>query len=513
MSKPKAPPAPDYVGAAQAQGAANVDAARVSAKLSNPNIINPYGKQTVTYGGEKVFDQAAYDKAMQDFNSGSFQTAKNFDAQKYLDEHPDVMADKKYGGGDAQKAYQHYMDWGKQGGWEGYWKAPDKSMFTTDSDPDKVTVQQELSPEQQKLFEQDNRISQGLGDLAEGGIGRVGQMLGTSFDMSKIPGMVESVNARYTDPRTGEITKNIGNTNASVQAGIDPRFDQTGDQVQEALYRKQTRMLDPQYQQSEADMAARLANQGIMQGSEAYQREMDNFARNRDSAYADARDRAILASGQEQSRLNDMGMSRAVLNNSAQGQEFDQLSTRAGFNNQAVGQMFGQELGANNQNFNQDMASANFANQARQNAIQEQTFLRQLPLNEINALRSGSQVTMPQFQGYSGQQVGAAPIFGATQAQGQWDQGAYNARAAQSGNMMNGLFSLGSAALLSDVRAKENIRRVGYTDSGLPVYTYNYIGGNVRHMGVMAQEVEKVDPSAVVAHPSGLKMVDYSKVK
>jgi len=47
---PSPPPAPDYVGAAQAQGAGNLEAARATAKLSNPNIINPYGTQTVQYG-------------------------------------------------------------------------------------------------------------------------------------------------------------------------------------------------------------------------------------------------------------------------------------------------------------------------------------------------------------------------------------------------------------------------------------------------------------------------------
>ena len=45
-----APPTPDFAGAATAQGAANVEAARASAKLSNPNIIGPYGTQTVSYG-------------------------------------------------------------------------------------------------------------------------------------------------------------------------------------------------------------------------------------------------------------------------------------------------------------------------------------------------------------------------------------------------------------------------------------------------------------------------------
>lgn len=50
MCAPSPPPAPDYAGAATAQGEANIDAARATAKLSNPNVINPYGTQTVTYG-------------------------------------------------------------------------------------------------------------------------------------------------------------------------------------------------------------------------------------------------------------------------------------------------------------------------------------------------------------------------------------------------------------------------------------------------------------------------------
>ena len=51
-SAPSPPPAPDYVGAAQAQGVANVEAARATAKLGNPNVYSPYGTQTVTYEGD-----------------------------------------------------------------------------------------------------------------------------------------------------------------------------------------------------------------------------------------------------------------------------------------------------------------------------------------------------------------------------------------------------------------------------------------------------------------------------
>lgn len=52
--KSSQPAPPDYVGAAQAQGAANKDAAIATAQLSNPNITNPYGTQTVTYKNDPV---------------------------------------------------------------------------------------------------------------------------------------------------------------------------------------------------------------------------------------------------------------------------------------------------------------------------------------------------------------------------------------------------------------------------------------------------------------------------
>ena len=47
-----APPTPDYAGAAVAQGAANTEAARATAKLSNPNMYTPYGTSLVSYEGD-----------------------------------------------------------------------------------------------------------------------------------------------------------------------------------------------------------------------------------------------------------------------------------------------------------------------------------------------------------------------------------------------------------------------------------------------------------------------------
>jgi hypothetical protein len=56
MGKPSAPPAPDYAAAATAQGVANQKAAQQTAVLNNPNIISPYGNQTVTYDSAGGYD-------------------------------------------------------------------------------------------------------------------------------------------------------------------------------------------------------------------------------------------------------------------------------------------------------------------------------------------------------------------------------------------------------------------------------------------------------------------------
>src|SRR5574337_1772808 len=52
---PSPPPAPDYAGAAQQQGQANIDAARVQSRMNNPNVYTPYGNQTVTWYGDTPY--------------------------------------------------------------------------------------------------------------------------------------------------------------------------------------------------------------------------------------------------------------------------------------------------------------------------------------------------------------------------------------------------------------------------------------------------------------------------
>jgi endosialidase-like protein len=72
---------------------------------------------------------------------------------------------------------------------------------------------------------------------------------------------------------------------------------------------------------------------------------------------------------------------------------------------------------------------------------------------------------------------------------------------------------LSSLATLSDERAKDDIEKVGELFDGTNVYRYRYKGSPRHEIGLIAQEVERDTPSAVVHDFAGTKLkgVDYRK--
>lgn len=180
---------------------------------------------------------------------------------------------------------------------------------------------------------------------------------------------------------------------------------------------------------------------------------------------------------------------------------------------QAALQGINLDTSANAQGYNQALQGAQFGNTAQQQALAQAIQQRQMPLNEITALMSGSQIQNPQFQAYQGSNVAAAPIFGATQAQGQAEQNTYNQQVASQNANTAGLFSLagaGAKAYFSDARLKSNIVKVGDHPLGIGIYEYDIFGN--RERGVMAQELMQVMPDAVHQHPNGYFMVDYGRL-
>lgn len=139
----------------------------------------------------------------------------------------------------------------------------------------------------------------------------------------------------------------------------------------------------------------------------------------------------------------------------------------------------------------------------RGQAFTEALTERNQPIQELSALMSGSQVSMPTFGATPQTGVGGVDYSGLVSDK-------YKADTAAAGAMNGGLFGLlgTGLSLFSDKRLKTDIRRVGQTDGGTPLYAYRYIWGGPVQIGVMAQDV----PEAAELDPSGYLRVNYDRV-
>ena len=329
MCAPSPPPAPDYTAAANATAEGNLDAARLAAKSNRVNQYTPYGSVEYYNPTSNNFNQAAYDAAMDQYYKSLSAPAQQTTAPT-----SGIKSMFKQGQTTTTSAPSQSI------------AMPNREDFMTGYDPDIWASRVTLSPEQQQLLDKQNQASLGLADTFAQGVGYVQDVLNNRFDQSNLPRQM--VNA-----------------------------DQTG---QDAIMAR----LDPQIQQDRQMMASNLANQGITQGSEAWQNAMRQ-----------------------------------------QGNQENDLRTQAALQGIGIG------------------------NQARQQAIQEQSFFRNEPINTLNAVRTGAQVQNPQFTNTPQQATTQGPdLLGAAGQQYNAALGAYNAKQAGSNNLMSGLFGLGSAFLM-----------------------------------------------------------------
>jgi len=298
-------------------------------------------------------------------------------------------------------------------------------------DAPKWTSRISLSPEQQALYDTSMRSENALAGLGEAQLGRISDSVSTPFSFA---GLGDAPTAQS--------------------------IEQLSQQGQDAIMAR----LNPQFAQDEEAIRSRLINQGIGQGSQAYQREMDTF----NQKVNDARNQAILQGANYGGTLQNQALTR------------------------------------------------------RNQGIQEYTTQRNAPLNEYTAMTSGSQVQNPTFS--SGGNSGTQPVDYANLVNQNYQNQVGAANAQQAGNNATtaGLFGLGGSLLgasknsligslfASDARIKENIEPIGQ-ENGFNVYEFNYIGKPDKYIGVMAQEVEKINPDAVV-EINGVKHVNYDMI-
>lgn len=170
---------------------------------------------------------------------------------------------------------------------------------------------------------------------------------------------------------------------------LDLSSDAARQRVEDALYQRHKRYLDPQWDQAQEQERTRLVNQGFSVGvrdnqNTGYGDAMSRFYDARDRAYADARDAAISGG------LNE-----------------------------------------------------------RQQSIQEALLQRTQPLTELNALRTGAAPSLPTFGGTAPGNAAPPPVFGAAQAQAGAANDIYNVEAGNYNAQMQGLYGLGAAGLMA----------------------------------------------------------------
>jgi hypothetical protein len=522
---------------AQAQGAVNADTAKLNARLNRVDQITPYGN--LTYNTVPGFDVEA---------------AVREDALKNAN-NPDYNA-------------------------AGYREAATKAAQNSE----RYSATTTLSPAQQRQLDLTNQAQELYGTAAVSQLGQVQNALSKPFQYQGpdvqtsvqdrsggvqnnvqdragalnylIPGGYEEQLQRSVQNRTGEVQRGVQDRTGNIQTRADftgiGDANQSRDAVQNALFAR----INPQLETQRAALEARLVNQGITPGSQAWETGMRDYAQQAN----DARYGAILNAGQEQSRIFGLGFGQTNLNNQAVGQqmgndlqrgEFANNATqqvmsndlqrgqfanqaagqaqgmyidRANFNNQAQQQAYGMDLGraglnnqAIQQQYGMDIGRGQFGNAAVQQSLQQQLALRGQPINEASALLSGQQIQYPQFQNAPQVQIQAPDYQGMVAGNYGVANSQYNANVAKAAadNAAMAQFAgqvagAGASAAMkfSDRRLKRNAERIGTGLHGLPIYRYEYLWGEPA-IGYMADDVAAVAPHAVKIGPDGFAQVDY----
>lgn len=348
-----------------------------------------------------------------------------------------------------------------------------------------------LSPQQQALYDQQNKIAQSLGNTATGALDRANQAMSTNISY-------DGMTPLQTNVQSGPIQTSLDYSKLGALPTGDS-FNESAQKASDSAYAALAARLDPQFAQRESAQDAKLAAMGITNNSQAHRREVDNLSRDRNDAYGMA-------------SLNAFGAGLA-----AQNQGYNQaLSTRQqGVNEVNMQGTFAN--GAQQQGFDQGVTNANLNNQGRQQQIAEATQQRNQPLQDIAMLLgTGGGYSSPEFADYAQSGVAAPDYQGAVYANYNAANQQYQSQLASRASMLGSVFgSMGTAAgmvAMSDRRLKENVKRIGTLANGLATYVYNYIGDTAVKFGVMAQEALKVIPDAVVTLPNGYMAVDYRKV-
>ena len=474
---PDMPAPPDPIATANAQGAANIEAARVTTALNRANQVTPWGNLTWSRGGGD-WNEQGYNQALQLYND------QLVNYNKALSNVNSSQQDRGYAsefGGFGYQPQQQFTG-----------TAPTGQQFTGTAptapkkedygyNPDAWTSTVTLDPRVQSLLDSSLATSQGLQTAIDNSLASTTSTLSQPI---KAPGSIDinrirqGVEGRYTDLQpslqASNVLASMGRAGVGEQLsrlrnlyGQDFNYDSapamptadeaTRQRVEDALYGRSTARLDPRFAQGQDQLNSSLAAQGITQGSEAYNRELQNFNNAKNDAYSSAMNDAISGSDEAMQRIFNMGLQ-------ARQQGVNEANTIRMLPTQEAAALAGISNGLDTSSRNwygaetaqetaKDNSAANEFNLQRtnnQDQFNNTIAARNQILNELNALRTGAQAQMPQFGNtQSGAQVAASPIAQSVYNSYQGELSNYNTQVGSNNAMLGGLASLGGAAMMA----------------------------------------------------------------
>lgn len=505
-----APAAPDPVATAQAQTATNTETARLQAQMNRVNQYGPSGSITYNQDAPDIWSahtnlspeqQKLYDLTTQG------QTLYGQTAVKQLGSAADTLSTPMTG--------QPYLDNASD--------AANKAKWAFDFAAD---------PKQNGAFV-DPGTAQRNAALATGS--------------NSLAAANEQTKNAFVDPTTGQsqAATNMASGAASkayALAGQPINTDYNA--VRQQAIDAQNSRLNPQFAQDEETMRSRLLASGIGEGSQAWSNAYRDFNQGKNDAYQqsnlhanDLANQAIQQTGQLRGiPMNELGQAQQMAGNlsSIAGQqqqqaiqgrqvnlgEAERLNAMAGNTASLAGTAQQQALADWQTPYQRAQMlggiAGNIGNMSGQ-GIQQQQAVRNQPLNETAALMTGNMIQTPQLMNTPQTQVAPTDVIGSTMGSYNGQLQAYNANQQQKAASLGGLYGLGGSAIMgaglafSDRRLKTDIHRIGTTTGGNALYRYRYKGDTAPHIGVMAQELKKTQPDAVVKL-GGFYAVDYDKV-
>lgn len=307
-----------------------------------------------------------------------------------------------------------------------------------------------LSPTGQKEFDLQQQTGDALDNLALSGTGQVQSAMSqpqsyaglpsvTTIDPSKLPTL------STIDPSKLSALPSYDTAGLDAAAPTANQADYT--QAQQALMNQFTMSLDPQWQQQQKQVQDQLTQQGISEGSDAWNTALNNFQLQKTQAYQTANNNAVTGAS------NIEAQQYGLANESYQDLVANAL-TGANVQQQAYGDTLGTQeaqVGENQQNYSLGLGEQEAADQsnlaARQQGITEADYLRELPINEVSSLLNGGQVSMPTFSNTPQTSVANTNVAGITQSSFGDQEQTYQANLQQQNAAIGAVFGAAGTAL------------------------------------------------------------------